>query len=262
MRLDYGVGGQWLWITSDTTNGEFAQWMNPGDGFESGATTWSGLDTVDATSHDMAFGLFGGPCTGPTDEVCTGGVDEDFNGLIDCGDFPCFADAVCYEGPYAETDDDGNNAVQWTWGSTSIVISEGPGTAEDIGLTLEAGTSYLITGSAEDNGEAPTFDNDDHDTYAFNSGDATDALIMLDLEGTGNDLDVIITDTGVTDAVGPGQIANGSSDTLDGIWEEYWSIGGQGGALTPDTDYYISVGAYAQAGTEYPADYELYIVAY
>ena len=35
--MDLGEGGQWFWDLAETTNGEIAHWVNPGDGFDLGA---------------------------------------------------------------------------------------------------------------------------------------------------------------------------------------------------------------------------------
>jgi hypothetical protein len=261
VNMDYDVGGQWFWEIADSSNGMIAQFVNPLDGFGSGATTWTDIQTaLTSTGHDLAFGFFGAGCGDPADEICTGGDDEDFDGLTDCVDGECVFFADCLTDTYAETDDTGNNEVQWDWADADITWV-GPGTAEATGLTLASGSSYLISGSVVDNGEAAVSVNDDHDTFAFNTGDATDLMIALDLEGTGNDCDVVITSTTAFYLVGPGQVANGSSDILDGIYEELWIVSEEGDPLSAGTNYYITVGAFSQLGTTYPADYELYILA-
>jgi hypothetical protein len=58
-RLDYGSSGQW-WVSAETvTHGTIARWINPGDGWLTGCTSWSScpLTVVDATYRDMSFEL-------------------------------------------------------------------------------------------------------------------------------------------------------------------------------------------------------------
>ncbi len=49
----------------------------------------------------------------PLDEVCTGGLDEDVDGLVDCTDPDCNGTAACPTGEdcFNGTDDDGDNAI-------------------------------------------------------------------------------------------------------------------------------------------------------
>jgi hypothetical protein len=259
-ELAYDVGGQYFWELADSSNGYITQFVNPLDGFGSGATTWTDIQTaLTSTGHDLAFGFFSGNCPDPVDEICGNSVDDDYDGLTLCDDADCLLYSDCVAESYSEADDTGNNAVQWSWPGPATAA--GPGTAEATGFTMASGSSYLISGTAVDNGEAAVSDNDDHDTYLFNTGDATDLLIALDFAGTGNDFDVMITSTTATFNCGPGQVANGSSDALDGDFEEWWIASEQGGILSPGTDYYISVGAFNQVSSSYPADYELFILA-
>ncbi len=53
-----------------------------------------------------------GTCV-PLDEVCTGGVDEDVDGLVDCADPDCNGSTPCPEGEdcFNGSDDDGDGAV-------------------------------------------------------------------------------------------------------------------------------------------------------
>lgn len=59
-RLDYATGGQFYWYTSALPQiGYEAVWQNPGDGFATGFTTWTGIGTVwpTYTERDFAFEL-------------------------------------------------------------------------------------------------------------------------------------------------------------------------------------------------------------
>ncbi|HOC41873.1 MAG TPA: hypothetical protein PKJ99_02555 [Thermoanaerobaculales bacterium] len=58
-RMDYGSSGQW-WVSAETvTHGNIARWINPGDAFGTGCTSWSSclLTVVDADYRDMSFEL-------------------------------------------------------------------------------------------------------------------------------------------------------------------------------------------------------------
>jgi len=45
VNMDFGVGGQWGWETSNNTVGYENAWENPGDGFGTGCTTWTKMST-------------------------------------------------------------------------------------------------------------------------------------------------------------------------------------------------------------------------
>jgi hypothetical protein len=58
-RMDYHPSGQW-WVSAETvTHGNIARWVNPGDGWLTGCTSWSScpLTVVDADYRDMSFEL-------------------------------------------------------------------------------------------------------------------------------------------------------------------------------------------------------------
>ena len=40
-NLDFSAGGEWGWENQSTSEGTPAQWINPGDGFGTGCTSWS-----------------------------------------------------------------------------------------------------------------------------------------------------------------------------------------------------------------------------
>jgi hypothetical protein len=55
-NMDFAVGGQWGWENSSTLRGKPAQWQNPGDGFGTGCTTWSQLQScLGAPGPDLLF---------------------------------------------------------------------------------------------------------------------------------------------------------------------------------------------------------------
>ncbi len=58
-RMDYATGGQWWLYESTTTNGEHFHWINPENGFLTGATNWTNGNLVWATSlNDIIIGLY------------------------------------------------------------------------------------------------------------------------------------------------------------------------------------------------------------
>jgi hypothetical protein len=58
---NFDPDGQWYWQTRTIANGSEAAWQNPGDGFGTGCTTWSNMQTcnADLTGPDFMFALFG-----------------------------------------------------------------------------------------------------------------------------------------------------------------------------------------------------------
>ena len=44
VNLDFGEG-EFVWVTGQTQNGEAAVWENPGDGWGTGCTTWTNLQS-------------------------------------------------------------------------------------------------------------------------------------------------------------------------------------------------------------------------
>jgi len=58
-RMDYHPNGEW-WVSAEAvTHGTIARWINPGDGWLTGCTSWSScpLTVVDAAYRDMSFEL-------------------------------------------------------------------------------------------------------------------------------------------------------------------------------------------------------------
>ena len=45
VNMDFPVGGQWGWENTGTAKGAPAQWQNPGDGFDTGCTSWGIMQT-------------------------------------------------------------------------------------------------------------------------------------------------------------------------------------------------------------------------
>jgi len=59
-NLDFGAGSQWGWENTSTQKGKPAMWQNPGDGFGSGCTKWSNMQTClggVAPGPDFMFSL-------------------------------------------------------------------------------------------------------------------------------------------------------------------------------------------------------------
>jgi hypothetical protein len=42
-NLDFGLGGEWAWETTNTLNGKGAMWKNPGGGFGTGCTAYADM---------------------------------------------------------------------------------------------------------------------------------------------------------------------------------------------------------------------------
>ncbi|HEX5035729.1 MAG TPA: MopE-related protein [bacterium] len=81
----------------------------------SGTTTPSGGDDI----HPSASTPAPTPTPAPAAEVCGDGIDNDANGVTDCSDIACSADAGCAPAPAAEVcndglDNDGNGVTDCT----------------------------------------------------------------------------------------------------------------------------------------------------
>jgi len=157
-----------------------------------------------------------------------------------------------------EADDAGNNAVYWEWDGPSYTA--GPGSPESTGVTFASGVVHTIEGTgADNNDDGPDSDNVDVDTFSINTGTAANIHVVLDVAGTGADLDVCVTDTSYNVIACPGQIADGSSDTFDGIFDEDFYMD-EDGLFSPGATYYVSVGVYTSS-TGLPVDWQLTLCA-
>jgi hypothetical protein len=58
-NMDFGVGGQWGWETRSVQNGNTGKWINPGNGFGTGCTTWTDVQTCVGYGPDWVFSLLG-----------------------------------------------------------------------------------------------------------------------------------------------------------------------------------------------------------
>ncbi len=59
VNMDLTVGGQWGWENTANQAGKPALWQNPGDGFGTGCTTWSNLETcLGAPGPDLMFAVY------------------------------------------------------------------------------------------------------------------------------------------------------------------------------------------------------------
>ncbi len=61
--MDFAVGGEWGWETTSSLSGVGALWKNPGDGFDTGCTTYMDLQTcLDVESGpDLMFSVDSSP---------------------------------------------------------------------------------------------------------------------------------------------------------------------------------------------------------
>ncbi|MEA3478228.1 MAG: hypothetical protein U9R60_08620, partial [Bacteroidota bacterium] len=55
----FGVNGQWFWTKNLTQYDNMAHWRNPPNGFGTGATTWTDVQTVFGETADFSFSLEG-----------------------------------------------------------------------------------------------------------------------------------------------------------------------------------------------------------
>ena len=56
---DFSSYGQWFWSCNNTIENSQATWRNPGNGFGTGATTWTDLTTIWGDPYDLTFALYG-----------------------------------------------------------------------------------------------------------------------------------------------------------------------------------------------------------
>ncbi|MCB1603342.1 MAG: hypothetical protein R3F25_12335 [Gammaproteobacteria bacterium] len=54
-NMDFGVAGQHFWSNTTTTSGNLAHWINPGDGFGSGCTSWQPAGSVCGVGGGVPF---------------------------------------------------------------------------------------------------------------------------------------------------------------------------------------------------------------
>jgi hypothetical protein len=157
-----------------------------------------------------------------------------------------------------EANDSGNNAVYWAWGP--LDITAGPGSPESTGVTFASGVVHTIEGTGVDNNDdGPDSDNVDVDTFSINTGTAANIHLVLDVAGTGADLDVCVTDTSHNPIACPGVIADGSANNFDGIYEEDFYMD-EDGLFSPGATYNVSIGVYTSS-SGLPVDWQLTLCA-
>ena len=80
INMSYGEGGDYYWVQRTTQNGSGAVWRNPGDAWETGATSWTRLPEVEpGTDPDLIFLLADKPATSSSifaDDFETGDCDR------------------------------------------------------------------------------------------------------------------------------------------------------------------------------------------
>jgi hypothetical protein len=157
-----------------------------------------------------------------------------------------------------EADDSGNNAVYWEWGP--LQLSAGPGSPEPTGVTFAPGMVLTVEGTGVDNNDgAAGSDYVDVDTFSINTGTANNIHMLLDIAGTGANLDICVTDTLHSSIICPSSVANGSADTLDGIYEEDIYMD-EDGWFSPGVTYNVSIGVRANS-SGLPVDWQLTLCA-
>ncbi len=60
-NMDFSAGGEWGWGTNNTVRGIESRWVNPGDGFATGCTTYTQTTTCIASGEggDFSYALLG-----------------------------------------------------------------------------------------------------------------------------------------------------------------------------------------------------------
>ncbi|MCZ7586934.1 MAG: hypothetical protein M5R36_28290 [Deltaproteobacteria bacterium] len=71
VRMSSDPFGQWYWEEATSSTGFTAQWINPGDGYGTGAVDWTDIQTLGSTADDMAFELCGSITTVTTTTTTT-----------------------------------------------------------------------------------------------------------------------------------------------------------------------------------------------
>ncbi|MFH2008763.1 MAG: S8 family serine peptidase [bacterium] len=155
-----------------------------------------------------------GFCITP-EEYCTGGIDEDFDGLIDCSDPDCTGKTGCPEGEICLNgiDDDGDGYVDCDDAEcgqhgpcTGAVCTPAPGAVLTCGSVLTgesnnaAGSTSVITDAncvGPDGGPGPAFTSETGPEYTYTLTVSTPQVVTIDVTGFSDDLDVyIIKQTG------------------------------------------------------------------
>lgn len=236
-------------------------WTSPSNGCFHFTALAGGYPAVLLLLDDQGTEMACNPVAGVSVQLT---INQDVTAVVDAideagmGDYALDISNCCPESPPSRTEfnDTGNNQVLWNWNS----FTAGPGTAEDTYRLLWPGSRLTIAGTGEDNGDdGPGSDYLDVDSFRFNSGTAADIYVMLDVAGTGADLDVVITDTEFNYVAGRGLVGPGSAGTLDGLMEEgFWAD--ENGRLFPGSEYYISVGTH-QSSAALPVNWQLTLCA-
>jgi len=134
---------------------------------------------------------------------------------------------------YSEASDATNGviSVDYTKDPSFSMI---PGdTPEDSGISVDAGHSYMIAGSASATPGTPADQYLDRDTYAFTTDDNTNELaIRLDWPGTPTDLDYIVFEASTLTPV----VASNTTSSMESEIAEF--------GVMPDSTYWLWIGAF------------------
>jgi hypothetical protein len=89
---------QFLWLANTTSTGEFLaeEGVNFLDAWLNADETYGATGPM-VPPYPMATATWTAGGCNPTPEICTGGIDEDCDGAIDCVDPDCANDTVCQE---------------------------------------------------------------------------------------------------------------------------------------------------------------------
>ena len=203
----------------------------------------------DTDSSSMTYGM----CIVP-EEVCTGGVDEDLDGLVDCGDPDCNGIGSCATGEICgnNIDDDNDGLTDCDDGECALLgVCTGLVCEPPPGADLTCGTT--LTGETNDaSGYTSLFDgyqcqkpDDDQtnmvwmlngDEYAYRLTVPSTQLVTVDVSNFTENLDVVV----VKDVDGycdPNQSCFAYSRRQTGLPESVTF------AAYPTTTYYVIVDA-------------------
>ncbi len=218
--------------------------------------TTTGLCDTDSGGYSQGF------CVVP-DEYCSGGVDEDLDGLIDCADPDCTGQTGCPTGEICGNgiDDDGDNAVDCddaecgTLGAClGQLCTPVPGADLTCGTSLTgetndaSGHTTNVDGaacSAPDGGQSPNFAGATGPEYTYTLTVSSAQLVTLEVTGFTDDLDVYVLK----------QAADGSCDP----YQRCFAFGGNPPgtdelvtfAAYPGVTYYVVVDGYDQTVSTY-----------
>ena len=203
-----------------------------------------------------------GYCLTP-DEYCSGGVDEDFDGLVDCADPDCTGETGCPTGEICGNgiDDDGDGYTDCDdaeCGTLGICLgqlcSPVPGATLGCGDVLAgetndaSGSTDVIEGArcdAPDGGQSPAFTDETGPEYTYTLTVSSPQVVTLTVDNFTGDLDIYVlkpAESGVCDPYQRCFAFGGSPPDTDEVVTF---------AAYPGLSYYVVVDGYQDTITTY-----------